>query len=112
MKAITNWKVTNHDGEFLGVYDGHIVDIARQLSGIPTYYLWFEETKEEPFTEIIPPPILNTVRFLIAGVKKEWQICPPDVKQEYYQKLFLSATPKNENWLLVQVSPYLKMEFI
>jgi len=112
MKVIANWSVLNAKGEFLGIFEGHVIDVAKNLSGIPEQPLIFSVSKSDPETEIIMPPSTKTVRFIIEGVKKEWIVCPPRTRDEYFQKLFLKTTPKNENWLLVQSAPYLKVEFI
>jgi len=67
---IGTWKVTtdaDHTGQdirFLGVYKGHIVDIAKRLSGYAMYQLYFEKV----FVDELPNNPQSSVHIKLLGV--------------------------------------------
>ena len=122
MKAVGNWKVTvalpadnaEEQTVYLGIYSGHVIDIAKKLSGIKCKYLIFTPTKEDEKIDFDTSevPEMPIVRFFMEGVKKEWLASPPDQRNAYFQSMFMKDEPLTNNWLVVQTMPYIKMEFI
>ena len=115
MKPIGNWKVSAQladEAAEVGIYSGHIVDIAKKLSGIPCYTLYFTQVLEDPKEEFILPEERNTVRFVIEGLPKEIYHAYPEIRQAWIQNFIMQDEPQTLNWLIVHVSPSIKMEFI
>ena len=121
MKPIGNWKVEavviyedKDETIELGIYSGHVIDIGYTLSGVQCKYLIFTSTKDDEDIKFkdIDIPEQATARFFLSDVKREWLESPPDVRNAWFQSMFMKDQPIHSNWLVVQTMPYVKIEFI
>lgn len=115
MKPIGNWKVTaelTDEAMDLGIHSGHIIDIARKLSGIPCYNLFFVFVTQDEDNDLIPPPEKEVVRFLIDKIPREVLRAHPEIRQAWIQSFLMQEAPAQDNWLVVTTLPFIKMEFL
>jgi hypothetical protein len=108
---ISKWKVDailTDDSQFLGIYEGHVFDIAKRLSGVPCYYLNFKQVdKDTPLDRaLIPPAQKNYCHFHIVGEGA-------NVARSYERimQLAIQQPPKYPYWNLV-LKGYLRLEFL